>query len=494
MPIMKLQNLLLPLFITLGSTAGAAPAKKVATVEGLTEYSLDNGLRVLLFPDSSKPTVTVNVTYFVGSRHEGYGETGMAHLLEHMMFKGTKKYPKVLGQLEKHGANMNGSTSTDRTNYFEILSATDENLAFAIDLEADRMVNAKIAADELKTEFSVVRNEFEAGENEPQEVLEERMLESAYLWHNYGKPTIGSKSDIERVPADTLRVFYQKYYQPDNAMLVIAGKFDPKTALTLVEQKFGKIPRPKRKLAPTYTIEPQQDGERSVILRRTGDVQVAGLMYHGTTGANPDYEAEMAMVDLLTAQPAGRLYKALVETGMAAKVHGDAYPWTEPGVIELFADVRSDKSVDKVRDKMIEVTEALAKSKISDEELERWRQKSLREIELGLTNPERVGIELSEWAALGDWRLKFIDRDRIKTVTAADVQRVAAQYLKQSNRTVGLFLPTATPDRSPLPEQPDVKKLVAGYKATSHCPPARPLQPTSTTSRSAPSASLCRRG
>jgi zinc protease len=458
MPRMRTLALLL-----LATTAFAAP-KKGPSVEGITEYTLDNGLKVLLFPDASKPTVTVNVTYLVGSRHEGYGESGMAHLLEHMMFKGTKKYPQVLAHLEKMGANSNGTTWTDRTNYFEILPATGNNLATALDIEADRMVNATISQKDLSSEFSVVRNEFEIGESFPQGILEERMLSSAYLWHNYGKSTIGSKSDIERVPADTLRVFYQKYYQPDNAVLVIAGKFDPAQALKLVEKDFARIPRPKRKLAPTYTIEPQQDGERSVLLRRAGDVQVAGLMYHGAAGSSPDFVAENALVEILTMQPSGRLYKALVETGLAAKVRGEAYAWAEPGVMQVYADVRADKKVEAARDKMIEVAEAVAKSGVTDEELERWRKKTLREIDLGLTNPERVGVDLSEYVAQGDWRLKFVYRDRVKALAAADVQRVAAMFLKRDNRTVGLFLPTATPDRAPLPEQPDVQKLVAGYK------------------------------
>jgi zinc protease len=454
----------LALGLVFASTAVASPPKKVVTVEGITEYSLDNGLRVLLFPDSSKPTVTVNVTYLVGSRHEGYGESGMAHLLEHMMFKGTKKYPKILGQFEARGAKMNGTTSYDRTNYFEILSAEKDNLNFALDLEADRMVNSKIAAEDLKSEFSVVRNEFEIGENSPESILEERMLSSAYLWHNYGKSTIGSRSDIERVPIDALRAFYQRFYQPDNAMLVVAGKFDEAQALKLVEQKFGKIPRPKRKLAPTYTVEPVQDGERTVTLRRTGDVQEVGLVYHGAAGADPDFVAEYALVDILTNDPSGRLNKLLVEPGLAAKVRGDASPLAEPGVIEVFADVRSDKPIEPVRDKMVAAIEGLAKTKITEQEMDRWRQKTLRDIELGLTNPEMVGIELSEWAALGDWRMKFVFRDRVKTVTAADVQRVAGMYLKQANRTVGLFLPTKAPERSPLPVQPDAQKMVAQYK------------------------------
>src|SRR5262249_18773798 len=148
--------------------------RKLATVEGITEYELANGMRVLLFPDDSKPTVTVNVTYFVGSRHEGYGESGMAHLLEHMLFKGTTRHRNPWKELKDHGAQFNGSTWVDRTNYFETLPAHVENLEWALDLEADRMINSRVAQEDLAKEFSVVRNEFEMDENSPRNILEQR--------------------------------------------------------------------------------------------------------------------------------------------------------------------------------------------------------------------------------------------------------------------------------------------------------------------------------
>src|SRR5712664_1071278 len=192
--------------------AAEAP-RKIASVEGITEYKLDNGLRVLLFPDNSQSKVTVNMTVLVGSRQEGYGETGMAHLLEHMVFKGTPDHPHVPKALQEHGAQFNGSTSSDRVNYFETLAATDENLEFALALEADRMVNSYIKKEDLDSEMTVVRNEFERGENSPGAVLSERISAAAYDWHNYGKSTIGNRSDIERVPVDHLRAFYKKYYQ-----------------------------------------------------------------------------------------------------------------------------------------------------------------------------------------------------------------------------------------------------------------------------------------
>src|SRR6267142_6354349 len=224
-------------------TLSAASPQKIVTVEGITEYHLDNGLRLLLFPDNSQSKVTVNMMVLVGSRQEGYGETGVAHLLEHMVFKGTPRHPHVPKELQEHGALFNGSTSDDRVNYFETLAATDENLEFAIDLEADRMVNSYIKQEDLDSEMTVVRNEFERGENSPGAVLSERISAAAYDWHNYGKSTIGNRSDIERVPVDNLRAFYKKYYQPDNIVLIIAGKFEEAKALGWVQKYFGVIPR-----------------------------------------------------------------------------------------------------------------------------------------------------------------------------------------------------------------------------------------------------------
>src|SRR6516165_6109711 len=249
----------LPLF-AIAPSALAAPEelKKVTSVEGITEYRLDNGLRVLLFPDPTRPKVTVNLTVLVGSRHEGYGETGMAHLLEHMLFKGTPTNPDIPGAMKERGAQFNGSTWVDRTNYFETLPAGDANLEYAIRLEADRMVNSPIKAEDLATEFSVVRNEFEAGENSPERVLSQRMTAVAYEWHNYGKSTIGNRSDIERVPVDSLRAFYHRFYQPDNAVLVVAGKFDEQKALESITKYFGSLTKPDRKLQETYTEEPAQ--------------------------------------------------------------------------------------------------------------------------------------------------------------------------------------------------------------------------------------------
>lgn len=436
----------------------------VTSVEGISEYRWPNGLRVLLFPDKSKETITVNITYLVGSKHENYGETGMAHLLEHLLFKGTPRHPNIPQELTERGARPNGTTWLDRTNYFETFAATDENLEWALDLEADRMVNSFIAKKDLESEFSVVRNEFEAGENNPQRVLMERMISTAYLWHNYGKSTIGARSDIENVPIERLQAFYKTYYQPDNAILVVAGKIDPVKTLHLIDKYFGPIPKPTRTLPTFYTREPTQDGERSVTLRRVGDVQLVGLCYHVPAGAHPDFAAVDVLTQVLADTPSGRLHKALVETKKASSVYGFSFQLNEPGVMMLGAEVRQEASLDAARETMLQVVEGIAQHPVTKEEVDRARNQLLKDIELNLNSSDRIGLELSEWMAIGDWRLLFLHRDRLRTVTVDDVQRVATTYLKPSNRTLGLFIPTAKPDRAEIPPTPDIAAMLKDYK------------------------------
>ncbi len=452
--------------LTSRARAESSPPAKVASVEGITEYRLDNGLRVLLFPDPSRPKVTVNLTVFVGSRHEGYGETGMAHLLEHMVFKGTPTHPDIPGAMKERGAQFNGSTSDDRTNYYETLPASDENLEFAIKLEADRMVNSPIKAEDLATEFSVVRNEFEMGENSPDAILSQRMASVAFEWHNYGKSTIGNRSDIERVPVDSLRAFYKKFYQPDNAMLVVAGKFDEKKALESINKYFGSLPRPDRKLPATYTEEPPQDGERMVTLRRVGNVGLVGLLYHVPSGPHPEFPAVNVLSFILGDEPSGRLYKALVETKKASSIVAYSRALHDPGYIELGAEVNTKELpvLEKVRDAIFEALDQVVKSGVTQEEVDRAKQNLLKNRELAASDPNRIAIALSNWASQGDWRLYFLDRDRIEKVTPAQVQEVAAKYLTSSNRTVGFFIPASKPERTPVPPTPDVAKLVDGYK------------------------------
>ena len=449
--------------MTTGATGRAEP-QHVTTVEGISEYELDNGLRILLFPDPSKPQVTVNMTVLVGSRHEGYGEAGMAHLLEHMLFKGTPDHPEIPKVLKEHGAEFNGTTWLDRTNYYETLPASDENLDFAIELEADRLMNSYVRGEDLASEMTVVRNEFERGENSPSSILGQRIMSAAYEWHNYGQSTIGNRADIERVPIENLQEFYRRYYQPDNVVLIVAGSFDPEFALESIQKHFGAIPRPERTLNSTYTEEPAQDGERLVTLRRVGDVGLAGAVYHIPAGGHPEYAAIDVMEHILTSSPSGRLYKGLVETKLAASVSGAAYALHDPGVLRLMAEASPGVDPKDVLSRMLEITETLGDDGVTEEEVERAKRYWMKIWEMSLADSSRMATQLTEWVAQGDWRLIFIYRDRLEAVTPDDVNAVAKKYLRRNNRTAGLFIPTKAPQRVTVPETPNLAEMIGDYE------------------------------
>jgi zinc protease len=446
-----------------------ASPKKLTTIEGITEYRLDNGVRILLFPDPSSSKVTVNCTVFVGSRHEGYGETGMAHLLEHMVFKGSRLYPKptdIPKALRDRGADFNGTTTDDRTNYYETLNASDDNLEFAIRLEADRLVNSFIRREDLASEMTVVRNEFETGENDQQTVLFQRMLATAYEWHNYGKSTMGNRSDIERVPIEKLQTFYRKYYQPDNALVIVAGNFKEAKALGLIAKYFGALKKPERVLDNTYTEEPPQDGERAVVLRRVGTVGAVGAVYHIPAAAHPDCAPLDVLTHILTSQPSGRLYEELVETGKkVTSVGASAQGLHDPGVFIVFAAVDDKTSAESARDALLQALDKVRTGAITEEEVNRAKLHFKSDWKQAMTRSNRIALLLSEWASRGDWRLMFLHRDRIAKVTPADVSRVAQKYLTPTNRTVGLYVPTKEPERAPIPATPDIAKLVQDYKS-----------------------------
>lgn len=458
------------LFLVASFAVTAAPVSlprgvsQMAQVEGITEYRLKNGLTVLLFPDPSKETVTVNVTYKVGSKHENYGETGMAHLLEHLMFKGSKKHPDVTAEMSARGANANGTTWIDRTNYYETFAATDDNIDWALRLEADRMVNAFIAREHLDSEMTVVRNEFERSENNPFAVLMQRMTAAAYRWHNNGKPTIGARSDIENVAIDRLRDFYRRYYQPDNAVLTVAGKFDEAAMLKRIEKHFGRIPRPKRELPKLYTAEPAQDGEKSVTVRRVGDIQWYAAAYHIPAGSHADYAAIEVLAEILGNTPRGRLHQGLVmERKLAVSAFDIAFQLQDPGLLFLAAKVAKDGDMEKTRTAFLQLVEGIKDAPISEEEVERAKRNLLKQINLSFNSSEQIAIALSEYIGMGDWRLLFLTRDRIDQVTAADVQRVAEYYLARNNRTEGRFYPSTAPERVEIPPAENVSAMLEGY-------------------------------
>ncbi|HET7730358.1 MAG TPA: insulinase family protein, partial [Usitatibacter sp.] len=459
------------------ATAPAPGAiRKVTEVEGISEYLLPNGLRVLLFPDASKPTVTVNITYLVGSRHENYGETGMAHLLEHLLFKGTPKHPAIDQEFNQRGVRYNGTTWLDRTNYYELFQASDDNLAWAIELEADRMVNSFIAKKDLDSEMTVVRNEYEQGENSPFGVMLKRLQSIAFDWHSYGRSTIGNRSDIENVRIENLQAFYRTYYQPDNAVLLVAGRFDEARALALIARHFGRIPKPARKLPPEWTVEPQQDGPREFSVRRKGDIQIVGVAYKVPSNLHPQTDALGFTTTILSHAPTGRLHKALVETGRAAQVFGFPIMGKHPGIVVYGAVVKKGEAVDPVRDELIRIVEGFTPP--TREEMDRTRLSFQNSIEKTLANHETLGVQLSEYIALGDWRLFFLARDDLEKVTAGQVTQAAQAYYRRDNRTVGYFFPEDAPQRAEVPPTPSVAEVMKDFKPKAAAAAAEAFDPS----------------
>jgi len=471
--------LLVPILASPAALAALPPGVVAGpSVEGVSEYRLANGLRVLLYPDVTKPTTTVNVTYLVGSRMEGYGETGMAHLLEHMLFKGTPTTRSVFAELSRRGAEFNGNTSYDRTTYFETFTASESNLDWTLQMESERMTRSTFSKPELDSEMTVVRNEYESGENSPTSVLWKRMAAAAFDWHNYGKPTIGARSDIENVPFERLRAFYRLYYQPDNAVLTIAGRFDADATLRKVARYFGAIPRPTRVLPKLYTVEPAQDGMREVTVRRVASVQYVAALFHMPPGSHVDDTAAAALAEIMTVQPAGRLYKSLVLGKKAAAVSNYMFELHDPGFAIFFAQVPPGETIATTREALMATLLGVTSDPITDAEVQRVRTKALKDIEDTINDPQRFAVGLAEANSLGDWRLFFLERDRWRSLTAADVNRVAGEYLKASNATVGEFLPETAPDRAPVVPTPDVAAMVKDYKGDPAVTPGEAFDPS----------------
>ena len=453
--------------LTALATVSTLAAIPVASVDGMTEYALPNGLRVVLVPDATKPTVTVNVTYFVGSRHEGAGERGMAHLLEHLLFKGSPAFKDPKKALAERGGDANGTTWFDRTNYYETMPASPANLAWALRFEADRMVKAYVAKKDLDAEMTVVRNELEMGENDATQVLLDQVMATAFVWHAYGQSTIGPRSDLENVPIEKLQSFYRRFYQPDNALLVVAGQFDRVAALKLIADTFGKIPRPKRALERTYTVEPTQDGERSVTVRRTGGNPLIAVGYHVPAGAHADYAPVAVLSALLGDEGSGRLAKALLETKKAANVTCMDFMLKEPGALICAAQLGQEDAPAPARAALLATLADASRGPFTADEVNRARARLLKDLDVVLNTSDRVGVALSEWAAAGDWRLLFVHRARLERVTPEDVARVARAYLKSSNQTVGEYVPTPAPDRADIPQAAAYDAELSALKAGS---------------------------
>ncbi|QDP00540.1 M16 family metallopeptidase [Thalassotalea sp. PS06] len=438
----------------------------VRNVEGIDEYMLSNGLKVLLFKDDSQPKTLVNITYRVGSVHEKYGETGMAHLLEHMLFKGSTNYQQIDKEFKKRGMASNANTWYDRTSYFESFEANEDSLNWALGMEADRMINATFTEEQLKSEMTVVRNEMERNENSPSRILMARLASVANLWHNYANSTIGARSDVENFPFPKLREFYKTHYRIDNATLIVAGRFDTDKTKARIEETFGAIDQPEKPVEELYTREPTQDGERVVNLRRTGDVPFLGLYYHGPSGLDPDAAPLQVLQVILADGSRGRIKKDLVDTGLTSGGTQVSFFLKEGSQILFLVQGEKGQNIEKLKpleNGLIKLAENIENKPITQEEVDFAKALLAKQVEQDMRNATGVGMALAEYIAKGDYRYMFYFRDLVEQVTVEQVQAVAEKYLISSNRTLGRFLPTENPQRAEIAKVPVASEILGDY-------------------------------
>lgn len=435
------------LFLTGGIMAktNVAGFEYVKTSGGINEYKLtDNGLTVLLMEDHSAPVATFMVTYHVGSRNEAIGYTGSTHMLEHLMFKGSKNFNKDLGTpiwtiLQNVGAQINATTWMDRTNYFELLPS--EHLERAIKIEADRMRNAFIRDEDRQSEMTVVRNEFERGENDPFSSLDKNIWATAYQAHPYHHSTIGWKEDIENVPIERLKAFYDTFYWPNNATVTIIGDFNTEEALTMVKEHFGKYNSSPEEIPPMYTKEPEQEGPRRVTVKRSGQNAIVGIAFKTPEGRHADTYPLQIMSSILGAGKSSRLYKRIVDKGLATSLFMWDFPFHDNGLFITYAFLTPGTDPEEVEGIIWEELNTLKTDGVTEEEVERAKAQIRADAAYGRDGSYSIASQLNEAIAIGDWTYYTTFVEKIEAVTTNDVQRVAQTYLLEDKSTTGIFLP-----------------------------------------------------
>jgi len=417
----------------------------VRTVGGIQEYTLEkNGLQILLSPEHSAPVVTFMVTYRVGSRNEVTGTTGATHLLEHLMFKGTTLHNREAGTgldqfLEGVGAVSNATTWLDRTNYYASLGS--EHLEKVIELQADMMRNLRLRESDRKPEMTVVRNEFEIGENDPAQVLDREITAAAYVAHPYHHSTIGWRSDIENVPIEKLREFYDTYYWPDNATVSIVGDFQPIVALEWLKKSYGGYPRAPKPIPAIYTEEPAQTGPRRVISKQAGQLGVVGIGHKIPSGRDADTPAINVLSAILASGKNSRLYRALTDKGLTTGLRGDAGFFHDPSLHLIYAFLAPGAAHKQVEKIVLAEIERLKKDGVTDAEVSGAVNQILATSAFARDGSFAVASALNEYIAVGDWTLFVTIDDAIAKVTAADVKRVANRFLLEDQSTTGWFIP-----------------------------------------------------
>ncbi|MDE1925153.1 MAG: insulinase family protein [Patescibacteria group bacterium] len=417
--------------------------KKIQTKYGVTEYRLQNGLRVLYKEEKAAPVVAVCITFHVGSRNEAAGHTGSTHILEHLLFKDSKNFNKangknIAGHLDWLGAYVNATTWLDRTNYFELLP--DTALEEALALEADRMRGSRFTDEDLASEMTVVRNEYERGRNNPFELLDEEIMYKAFSKHPYRIPTIGTKEDIENSTAARLRKFYDIFYWPNNATLSVMGNVSWRQVEKLIVKYFAPIP-PSPHPIPRLTIkEPEQTSPRKVLLKKPLGITIASLAYKVPEGRHKDYPTLLMLATVLAGGFSSRLQKALVDRGLASDLSVFCPPLFDPGVATFTAHLADGVSGTAALGVMRKEIAALIKRGVSKDEVAGARERILAQ-----SAYERDGVftevrAVSEATAAGDWTLGYRIEDAVKRIKPADIVRVAKKYFIPQKETSGILM------------------------------------------------------
>ena len=412
---------------------------------GIKEYTMtSNGMRVLLKQDNTAPVATFMVTYEVGSRNEAIGYTGSTHLLEHLMFKGSEKFNtekgnSVFQKLQSLGARMNATTWLDRTNYFAVLPS--EHLETLIEIEADRMRNAYIKEEDRHSEMTVVRNEFERGQNSPSGVLDENIWATAYQAHPYHHSTIGWKADIENVSIERLREFYDTFYWPNNATAIAIGDFSEVGALEMIEKHFGKIKKSTKPIPEVYTTEPEQEGIRTVTLKRAGQQGIVGVAHKTPSATDPDAPAFMVLSSILSSGKNSRFYKNITDKGLTTSVYIWDSLFRDPGLFTVYANLSPDVDHKTVEEAIINEYEKIKKDGVSEEEVKKAQSQLIASMKFSQDGSYAVASGLNEAIASGDWTLYTTYGDKISAVTKEDIKKIVNKYFLEDLSTVGYFVP-----------------------------------------------------
>ncbi len=416
-----------------------------------------NGLTVLVGPTPVAPVVGFGIVYRVGSRHEAAGHTGATHILEHLMFKGTARYNRERGteiarELHRVGAMYNASTWLDRTNYYEVLPV--EHLKLAVDIEADRMRGALVRDADLESERTVVLNELDSGDNEPFELLMKDSFAHAFLEHPYRHPTIGWRSDVETMSGDVLRRFYDTYYHPDNATVIVIGDIDEPAALEAVAARFGGIPRAPGPFPPSSGREAKQRGERRFEIHRAGELACLAMTWHIPPALHADMPALSVLTQVLGDGVTARLHQKLVETNLCLGVHAFAMELHDPGVFQVFATLAPGVERAPVEEAVRAEIAALRAAPPAADELARAVTQTRTDLAFHRESPAQVLSGLTEAVAMGDWRRFVRELELVEGVRGDDLQRVAEAHLHDRNLTVGWFIPEPG-GGGPLPAAPE---------------------------------------